>query len=212
MDCVSAAGTATCSCKTGFTRLLPTICKDVDECEEDMHNCNETISSCINLPGTYECGCFDGYRNVNGTCKDVCDPNPCKNGGECKSEKDYFSCMCDGMWTGHRCEEEHEEAIKYRNIAIGVGVGIGVLCLILLVIACCACCRKRYRQNRYSYACRSYEDGQGYGNGTDITLDKWQPSQQPPGAPQPNYQDASDARTAPYAQGVQNPAYTDSYK
>ena len=34
---------------------------------------------------------------------DPCNPDPCQNGGMCKSELGKFSCTCNGGWTGPTC-------------------------------------------------------------------------------------------------------------
>jgi hypothetical protein len=41
-------------------------CKDINECEEDeQHSCQHY---CINFPGSYECGCKDGFRRMGKNC------------------------------------------------------------------------------------------------------------------------------------------------
>ena len=32
---------------------------DIDECELEMHDCDNQYSSCVNLPGSYYCNCFN---------------------------------------------------------------------------------------------------------------------------------------------------------
>jgi len=36
--------------------------------------------------------------------KDVCHPNPCQHGGECKDEGGTASCKCIGEWKGATCK------------------------------------------------------------------------------------------------------------
>ena len=36
--------------------------KDIDECKMNLDNCE---SECVNLIGSFECTCFDGYKLIN---------------------------------------------------------------------------------------------------------------------------------------------------
>ena len=38
------------------------ICTDINECISS--STNDCTQQCINTPGSYECDCFDGYRNI----------------------------------------------------------------------------------------------------------------------------------------------------
>ncbi|XP_018494885.2 low-density lipoprotein receptor-related protein 1B-like [Galendromus occidentalis] len=74
--CVNTIGGYQCSCPAGFrdrpetTTLRVPIsttesekndfpCDDIDECKENLHNCQ---FNCSNTPGSYECLCKTGYR------------------------------------------------------------------------------------------------------------------------------------------------------
>ncbi|CAG5133717.1 unnamed protein product, partial [Candidula unifasciata] len=49
-----------CSCYVGYTPTADGItCVDVNECLSDNGGCQQT---CVNQPGSYRCGCRDGYR------------------------------------------------------------------------------------------------------------------------------------------------------
>ena len=43
---------------------------DVDECEEDLHNCTD-VDICRNRFGSFRCDCITGYqrRNANSQCE-----------------------------------------------------------------------------------------------------------------------------------------------
>ena len=40
------------------------VCIDVDECSEDVDNCDQV---CINVAGSYRCSCRQGFQLVNNT-------------------------------------------------------------------------------------------------------------------------------------------------
>lgn len=52
------------------------------------------------------CVCADGWSGNN--CDvglDVCDPNPCRNGGDCTANKDQaYTCLCAAGFSGMKCE------------------------------------------------------------------------------------------------------------
>ena len=46
-----------------FLLLPPT---DIDECAKDWDDCNDTITTCFNLPGSYNCTCPEKNFAWNG--------------------------------------------------------------------------------------------------------------------------------------------------
>lgn len=44
---------------------------DIDECEEDTHNCDED-ADCVNNPGSFACVCHFGYSFIDGVCNGNC--------------------------------------------------------------------------------------------------------------------------------------------
>ena len=53
-------------------------CVDVNECTADMHQC-DAQALCMNLIGSYDCQCSDGYDGDGFSCVDIdeCISNPC---------------------------------------------------------------------------------------------------------------------------------------
>ena len=41
---------------------------DIDECQEDIDPCNGDRELCINMVGSYTCGCEPGFAKKNGEC------------------------------------------------------------------------------------------------------------------------------------------------
>lgn len=58
----------TCSCQPGWKGDNCSI--DVDECDEELHNCNSTTHQvCENNAGGYQCACNNGYTKSCSTCE-----------------------------------------------------------------------------------------------------------------------------------------------
>ncbi|XP_064385443.1 uncharacterized protein LOC135334236 isoform X4 [Halichondria panicea] len=73
-------------------------CDDINECEEDAHNCTDV---CVNVQGGFECACNQGYTLADTTsCTDV-DECSVLNGGchqVCNNFEGGFECDCsDGF-------------------------------------------------------------------------------------------------------------------
>ncbi|KAK6182886.1 hypothetical protein SNE40_010470 [Patella caerulea] len=56
-----------CKCKAGYTGDAFTACDDIDECETGDFVCTEP-AVCVNEPGSYTCGCPNGYKGNGVTC------------------------------------------------------------------------------------------------------------------------------------------------
>lgn len=70
---------STCICGPGFTGngthcdgnflfiflfifpFINVIIADIDECANNSHDCYDKKTHCVNVPGTYKCGCKEGY-------------------------------------------------------------------------------------------------------------------------------------------------------
>uniref|UniRef100_A0A672K2R7 Latent-transforming growth factor beta-binding protein 1 n=1 Tax=Sinocyclocheilus grahami TaxID=75366 RepID=A0A672K2R7_SINGR len=98
--CQNTEGLFICNCEPGF--ILSSTgdqCNDVDECLELSQTC-DGVGQCVNILGSYQCNCPQGYRQVNGTsCQDVdecsLNENTCGSHGVCQNTIGSFSCQCD---------------------------------------------------------------------------------------------------------------------
>ncbi|XP_051030473.1 nidogen-2 isoform X2 [Phodopus roborovskii] len=111
----------TCECTPGFQEDGRS-CEDVNECATGFHHCGPN-SVCINVPGSYRCGCRHGYEFADDqhTCILIGPPsNPCLDGSHtCAPEEQAqcfhhggssFSCAClpGFVGTGHHCSDVDE--------------------------------------------------------------------------------------------------------
>ncbi|XP_051502465.1 latent-transforming growth factor beta-binding protein 1-like isoform X2 [Myxocyprinus asiaticus] len=115
--CQNTEGSFICNCEPGF--ILSSTrdqCDDVDECLE-LHQTCDGVGQCVNILGSYQCKCPQGYRQVNGTsCHDVdeCedDTQMCVPNGECLNTEGSFLCVCDAGFVSTRdppgCEDADE--------------------------------------------------------------------------------------------------------
>ena len=44
---------------------------DVDECNNNGHNCHAGKANCLNIPGSFECLCKDGYTGSGTFCSSL---------------------------------------------------------------------------------------------------------------------------------------------
>nr|XP_006816408.1 PREDICTED: uncharacterized protein LOC102808383 [Saccoglossus kowalevskii] len=65
---VRSANINVCHNGTWKPRLLE--CEDIDECEDNSHDCDEDMTNnyCVNTLGGYKCVCISGYVANNGRC------------------------------------------------------------------------------------------------------------------------------------------------
>merc|ERR1719447_2224785 len=81
-------------------------CVDVNECSNGGCLGTKGANSCLNLEGTWECGCSDGFtlQDDKQTClnNDECsaDENPCTdtNKNQCSDTYGSFECACNPGW------------------------------------------------------------------------------------------------------------------
>ncbi|CAL1535782.1 unnamed protein product, partial [Lymnaea stagnalis] len=77
------------------------ICPDVDECQQNLHECNAN-ASCINIYGDYRCDCNRGFEGDGiFRCDETCYYD-CHN-GKCSGPPDFL-CECDLGWSNHSCD------------------------------------------------------------------------------------------------------------
>ncbi|XP_028400188.1 fibulin-2-like [Dendronephthya gigantea] len=107
-------GTATCSCKKGFTGN-GTVCYDINECENKTHEaCPGEGFQCENIHGGFKCFCKRNYVNVNNTCVAVDDciqREICHKDAKCIVTGGNFSCMCKSGYSGdgtYNCTDINE--------------------------------------------------------------------------------------------------------
>ncbi|KAF8818008.1 calcium binding egf domain-containing protein [Cardiosporidium cionae] len=104
---VPIIGEATCRCSEGFTGdglKHGRGCTNVDECRSNLHDCDLKTMDCVDLQGTYECKCKQGYdRSPSGkVCLDIdeChDPslNACDSlTMTCRNLEGSYRCDCKG--------------------------------------------------------------------------------------------------------------------
>ncbi len=100
----SATITVTSSANTASVPVVMEVaapqCIDVDECELNLDDCAnpEQNGDCRNLPGTFECFCFEGYEGDGKTCSDVdeCEAGTdnCSDFAVCTNADPGFTCEC----------------------------------------------------------------------------------------------------------------------
>ncbi|RDD45038.1 Latent-transforming growth factor beta-binding protein 4 [Trichoplax sp. H2] len=96
--CVNTIGSYSCLCLAGYAVDLEGVCKDLNECEQDSHECGAN-ADCVNTVGSYECECKLGYSyDVDQICRDV---NECNNGEAqclpnegCRNIAGSYLCIC----------------------------------------------------------------------------------------------------------------------
>ncbi|XP_063168897.1 fibulin-7-like [Candoia aspera] len=92
-------GLRQCSCDAGF-QLTGGLCQDVDECRLFQSNYHTRIClhECVNLPGSYQCTCPDGYRLQ-------AEQNRCSDVDECAGNQHNCSRgqTCINVFGGFRC-------------------------------------------------------------------------------------------------------------
>uniref|UniRef100_A0A8C2A5X6 Fibrillin-1 n=1 Tax=Cyprinus carpio TaxID=7962 RepID=A0A8C2A5X6_CYPCA len=98
--CINTFGAYECSCPSGYTlREDGRMCQDVDECANDLHNCDSRGMECNNLIGTFMCVCPAGMiRRMNDDmCQDIDEckliPGVCAN-GVCINIMGSYRCHC----------------------------------------------------------------------------------------------------------------------
>ncbi|XP_005998157.1 EGF-containing fibulin-like extracellular matrix protein 2a isoform X2 [Latimeria chalumnae] len=81
-------------CVQGYQPNEQNACVDVDECQQDLHNCQPS-QECVNTLGSFHCKCPDGYRKVGTECIDIdeCRYRYCQH--RCVNSPGSFTCQCE---------------------------------------------------------------------------------------------------------------------
>lgn len=99
---VDATDGFVCACSVGFTG--PQCRWPLNECEPKP--CGGDINTCLpGRYGSYLCRCGHGYTGLDCSLPDLCDPNPCHNGGTCDIVADGYRCQCNANYIGVNCED-----------------------------------------------------------------------------------------------------------
>merc|ERR550534_3328845 len=107
--CINTEGSFQCQCPRGMRVMGPSIaCEDIDECAENPDICPNGECktdnggceySCRNLPGTFQCGCQEGYKlkDDQASCTDIDEcaiGTPCGEGNACTNTIGGHVCTC----------------------------------------------------------------------------------------------------------------------
>ncbi|XP_055875332.1 uncharacterized protein LOC106069146 isoform X3 [Biomphalaria glabrata] len=72
-------------------------CIDRDECTEKVDICHDPLMNCVNVFGSYECICQDGYNLTNSNCLDIdeCSSSTPVCHQQCTNLDGSYNCSCD---------------------------------------------------------------------------------------------------------------------
>ncbi len=106
-----------CTCQDGFeengNNEKGIICKDIDECTENLNNCDEN-AECTNTEGSFSCKCNDGYFGNGTQClnKNECldGSHTCDINAVCEDNIGSYKCTCNTgfIGDGKTCEDINE--------------------------------------------------------------------------------------------------------
>lgn len=111
-SCRNSFSAHSCECNQGYRGNGRLLCEDINECEENLHNC-ANADECQNIPGGYECDCKVGYTKhpLSLECIDLNECETVESQKYCLSQGSYvtcvneiggFSCQCREGFTRNR--------------------------------------------------------------------------------------------------------------
>ncbi|KAH9488614.1 hypothetical protein Btru_061286 [Bulinus truncatus] len=144
-----------CQCNSGWTGA--NCDQDIDECKDPGY-CSGDFVKCVNLNGSAQCLCADGYmKPTNSSTCQVCDSNhygancasvcTCQNSATCSNING--SCTCQNGWSGDDCGQP-VAAPEKKDLIIGLSVGIPLFLILLAAVAIAVCLFLRRRRKRHS--------------------------------------------------------------
>ncbi|GAB1607433.1 hypothetical protein Ahia01_001026800 [Argonauta hians] len=121
--CENTVGSYKCSCHTGYRLKDNGICEDIDECFENLHDCDFRYR-CENKIGSYECSrvCAAGFKlGFGSVCVDIdeCDlrKHQCHPTQNCNNIQGSYECTCksgySSLGVGHQCTDI-DECERYK--------------------------------------------------------------------------------------------------
>jgi hypothetical protein len=102
VTCQNSDGQAVCgACPSGYDDAHHdgTACSDIDECQTNNGGCDAKHGTCVNVPGSRECNCVEGFHGDGLTCAQ----NPaCHDAGDCSSQANCKQqrCVCKAGYAG----------------------------------------------------------------------------------------------------------------
>ena len=95
-SCSNSDGSFACDCNSGY-RGDGISCDNIDECEEEIDDCNGLLASCADVVGAYNCSCLSGYQGDGRVCQDVDEcllpESVCDDLSTCFNEPGRYQCV-----------------------------------------------------------------------------------------------------------------------